>query len=467
MLAALGAGALPLWYLAAVLPLDRHFGYPLHGDEIFAWGLAVALMACAPLLALGAVRARDRARRRRAALAGDATAVPRSQLILSPPETRDTGYEPLVVSWGTDWFERFLEAPFALLGGLLMLLVGAVVALEIVREVATGDAHDLSQLYTRPPFPSVPPIPSMLGFMVIPLVLGWIMLRWSIQALFGQYSLTASDEGLLWRSARDRSRLIRWEDARLLEVSSFKRPAFNFRGTTYWRYRLYSPEAVISWDNDVHGREMRARYHQLFDAINARTHLRPRTFSRSLRAYKPWLMLIGRLLHQMRISPSIASGPILKLIAIGAFWLLYPAAVAIVIIMTPPTTSLVLNTLIMSSLVAFLLVVIYMCVAAWQYYGGRYQEPTSHMFAIRLWLIAACTLLCVDGIPALALWYPHAFDYGGNTPLVPAGFAHVVAYLLIPFGFVGVVVLVMASVAIIVLLRNRRLRHQAESPSST
>lgn len=63
------AVAAPAWYLRAVAPVDAYFAHPIYPDQVFAALLAGALVAIAGWQAFVAVRERERARLRAAAIA--------------------------------------------------------------------------------------------------------------------------------------------------------------------------------------------------------------------------------------------------------------------------------------------------------------------------------------------------------------------------------------------------------------
>jgi len=224
---------------------------------------------------------RERARER--ALAGGPSAIPEASVPLAQDAAHDEPVLPLVIPW------RLAQR------GCLSTLwraVAIVLAVVLGLFAATG----ISVLLLLEVFRTNQVI-IILG-VLLALTVAWI---WLVALLIRRlarpsgsriaWSLSASDEGITQRRDGKPDVLIRWPDARLLEVWS---STLSGRNHQHWRgYTLYSREARIEWEeypesstwaipDGVLRDEMAQRQRALLALIQARSGLTPRTFNPNL-----------------------------------------------------------------------------------------------------------------------------------------------------------------------------------------
>lgn len=477
--------AFPWRYLDVELPLDTRFGVPAGPDRVFAMALGGALLVSSGLLAYGSVRARDRFRGRIAALTGDIRPMP----LARPSPERDVepsaSYEPLVIVVRADTFDRFVVAPFWLLLFTPAMAACALLLVGICAALATGNTHLLVSFFQnrRDTLPS--PVGSMFAIMLFVAGFGILMLRWSWRQLFGTYTLTASDEGLRKETARGHTQLVRWNDARLFEVATFRRFQPSMGDTLRVRtcFRLYGREAAVCWDVDAPTWRPRVKLGDLPSIVQARTHLAPRTFSWSLRERGP--LLPGTLW---------ARPERLKLIAIGVFWLGYVVAVTGLVLAAAPTPVPMLNLLIRLSLIALLLFIAYAVVSGRRAFARLPTsartalarppiDPTASLiqtFMVRfhtarstsagsqiVWLARYALLfplLTLDSIPVILLGYAPRVAVRVGDPTSAGWLTTLIAFALVPFGFMGIIG-TLTTVVLVVLLMAGVIRVPARSSS--
>lgn len=230
-LAALAAVLLPVRYLQVAAIWDAHRGWDLTPDVIFAVLSALILALAAELLARSVGPARRRQEFRRAIIEGRETP-PREQ-----PEPAAHGEPPLVVVLRID-------IPDRMLGGMSVLLLPGVVLASIVVvpwmvELLLGaSAAQLGFTGGR-------------AFLIVIVALFmpfafWLFGTWVSNIAARSPRYTADASGLAWRSRWGRTRTVRWDDARLLELTTHRRPeAFS---VPVPRFLLYGHGIIIRID---------------------------------------------------------------------------------------------------------------------------------------------------------------------------------------------------------------------------
>jgi len=267
-------------------------------------------------LAVGGFRARDRRARRLRAIRGDLDAVPLARMasdiarrwfiavinaraeMLRGPQAEESARRPsrheslltLQWRWSTLWRDAegnpyprwraygLLLLPFAACG-LCSFLGGLVTVYFATRHDVLGDLADQLPILWAP--------------------LGWFWFFWRSppirRSIFlvpfrrSPFGITVDEEGIEERTPFGDRHLVRWEDARLLEVRLIKEENFEIG----YQYILYSQRDAVKWSIVVFPREylvpdgmsrgeMESRSCQVLYLIMARCGLLPRTFDRKL-----------------------------------------------------------------------------------------------------------------------------------------------------------------------------------------
>ncbi len=210
--------------------------------------------------------ARDRAGHRRAAIAGNRdcitiadgadvlaeTALPRVPFVVAFPLTR--------------WDEPALARLRVVLSAMLFaILVGLTYVLDSQRSRTVPMA-----------------ISYVLFFILAGVTHLWssLVIRPYVRTYRSPRSIIADAMGIRWQAIVGRERAIRWDEMRLLEVTSFNATPFTSNQTTMRRrYTLYTRDSAIWWtDPGLLHLPPSGPYTQLLALIRARTGLEPRTF---------------------------------------------------------------------------------------------------------------------------------------------------------------------------------------------
>ncbi len=274
-------------------------------DLWLALALSVAPLIIAVPLWVSAGPARNRKLRRERALTGDPDAMPRARLPRiesggqvgrvrrpQPRPPRRLPWAPaerLAVHWRAGRFDR-IYAGFLTLSMLVGLLASLAILGPFVRFLVTGDPR------------------SELGLPLAAIVLGIVLLLgslyflyWAIPALLGRRpGVEVTPDGISTRQLWGRRQAVRWEDARLLEVTAPRRFGLKAPHRTF---RLYSARSVAVWRDELrpladyrleffepdrpYHFQLRERMDALLDHVAKRTGLVPRTFSPRLAAPPP------------------------------------------------------------------------------------------------------------------------------------------------------------------------------------
>lgn len=261
--AALAAVLFPVRYLQIAAIWDARWGWDLIPDVIFAVAAALALALAAVLLARSVAPARDRLAFRRAVLEGRETP-PKER-----PEPAPVGEPPLVVAQRISVFDRGFGC-FAALVAVVSVLTIVFATVWTVELLLGASAAQLGITGGR-----------AFMFFILELVMPfglWAFGTWARDVVACSPTYTAGAEGVTRRSRWGRSRTVRWEDARLLELTRYRRPEV-YGSSTEPRYLLYGRDTDI-WIDAAPGfyRDVL----RLVDLIERRTGLE------AINLRKPW-----------------------------------------------------------------------------------------------------------------------------------------------------------------------------------
>lgn len=241
---------------------------------VFTWsGFMVAvivlfLVGTALTLAVETRHAYDRTTRRRTAIEGNQEAMPRSRINVPSASTPGLATALLVVEWPIGRLERPLIAHLRIWVGMAGLVLWSA---------------GLSLIFTPLLYAVVYKVVLALAAVCSPQTRA--LRRTLVQTYGSPRRTTLNAEGILWEPILGRSRLIRWYDARLLEVSSYKaRAGWTGAEVTHRRYTLYSQHTMIWWTDPgtLYGSPS-GDFAALLAAIGARAGLVPRTFAPELK----------------------------------------------------------------------------------------------------------------------------------------------------------------------------------------
>src|SRR5260221_6630513 len=208
-----------LWYVAYALPLDVPGAPYAVTDWLTAADIAFVCIGAAIGFGMSALRARERAELRRAAIDGNPTAVPLAGDAVAALNVAPETLEQIDASWrgawrgalGTMFSVVFLGAAF------LYILVQAVlpVLFDVIRKSVSPSAYALnsSDLHASLVF--------LLWVGTLPAI-GVILLAEQLEPFAFLFSrITVRADGIFRYHFIGRPRQIRWHEARVLEVSRF------------------------------------------------------------------------------------------------------------------------------------------------------------------------------------------------------------------------------------------------------
>ena len=283
------------------------------GDTVFSPPVMIGIFAALNTLYLArftywALQARGRKRARIAVLQGriaaDAILSP-STIAVDPARAPDIQVEPFSMlhvarrrarTTTTTAHLRFRWPTRVLLAVILLLLFTPFVSDWYHRFLQSGQSLDV---YLWGMVDSLWSIfdylwylsPVLLVLVLLPLVGALVIIALGLVSRIRgvSYRVTASSEGLTEITPRGRRRSVRWEDARLWEVSII--------GTQGYLFRLSSPNATVAWTSAIAGplgvqvdvplesTMANGREQILLDLVAARTGLRPRTYVTALKIH--------------------------------------------------------------------------------------------------------------------------------------------------------------------------------------
>ncbi len=270
---ALLAGAAEAWVLWTIFASVTDLRVVSTQSALPVAVIVLVLAGTTLALAVGAARGRDRTARRWAAIDGNQDAVPRSHIKIASDAAPDLATTPLIVSWPLGRLDHPLIVRIRVWAGIVGIALGTTLIAFIF--TPWFDAW-LNTLAFR--------ILVVVLLMVLsPFAGTW---RRTLAQTYGSpRRMTLNAEGILWEPILGLQQFIRWHDARLLEVSSYKtRAGWTGLEMEKCRYTLYTPGLAVWW-NDF-GRRYRAPSADLavlLATVTARTGLVPRTFDSELR----------------------------------------------------------------------------------------------------------------------------------------------------------------------------------------
>lgn len=461
----------PLVFLQQVLPAAAYLGESLTPDFLLAGALAVAAFVLCLMLTSAAVRGRQRARLRTEALRGNLDVMPVSLLVTDAQKAPDVSREPLALSWHTNVAQRITHVPEFLLTPAVFGLFIALAWVGLIMHVFK-DASWLQGEWQL-----------TAGLLVATAVYGVLMavLVRYLPTLFGKpFGLTASDEGIHYRTVFGREGFIRWEEIKLLEVE-----LYGLRSVAIARreFSLYGESArqVIVWkDNPPTSRsefvpngmsqaEMTVRLQALLDLINARTGLVPRTFAKTLRPKEVQSAATRGQAYALHGGAN-KSSPSDENAGVGVVGAGITLALAVAVILLPISTLFVLNIAVASSLaIVALILVVYSLRVIFQQQRTSQSLGVAHMVRVtsfsdtlesiytlsfvrpsrhRLVMAILGLLMVVDAVPALLIIVPsvlnvflHPMVAKGSTARGPGG---ILLFAVAYYGIGGIMLLIAA-----------------------
>lgn len=461
----------PLVFLQQVLPAAAYLGESLTPDFLLAGALAVAAFVLCLMLTSAAVRGRRRAWLRTEALRGNLDVMPVSLLVTDAQKAPDVSREPLALSWHTNVAQRITHVPEFLLTPAVFGLFIALAWVGLIMHVFK-DASWLQGEWQL-----------TAGLLVATAVYGVLMavLVRYLPTLFGKpFGLTASDEGIHYRTVFGREGFIRWEEIKLLEVE-----LYGLRSVAIARreFSLYGESArqVIVWkDNPPTSRsefvpngmsqaEMTVRLQALLDLINARTGLVPRTFAKTLRPKEVQSAATRGQAYALHGGAN-KSSPSDENAGVGVVGAGITLALAVAVILLPISTLFVLNIAVASSLaIVALILVVYSLRVIFQQQRTSQSLGVAHMVRVtsfsdtlesiytlsfvrpsrhRLVMAILGLLMVVDAVPALLIIVPsvlnvflHPMVAKGSTARGPGG---ILLFAVAYYGIGGIMLLIAA-----------------------
>ena len=243
---------------------------------------AYALLAGQGIISiLKSVDARRRVRRRVRAIEGDQDAMLRARVEVDRRSTPDLSGEPLELLWRATPSKRRIMTTlltiFLVIFGpiaVLFLYLGYCLATNTPPIGSTG-LEPISPLERAGGVAVCVFVAALLLFLV------GFLIRWLPWERGRPYGVVASSNGLWYYPRGGKKRLLRWEDARLLEVGK----------KSYREYKLLGRNTLAQWTElppsslvmlGLTKQEFKERHQALLNLIVARTHLLPRTFDKKL-----------------------------------------------------------------------------------------------------------------------------------------------------------------------------------------
>lgn len=254
----------PVSYLSDQLPRDAELGYSIGQDVILAILLGCAILVLVVILASQSALGKGRRRRRREAIDGDASGLPFTFAVPYSSEATD-GYSGLVELF---WLSRLAEHPrlarlrviWGVAAVVLAIALGLGVSILLFSAPHDGSTfYDLTTAFTG----------AYTGI--------GAACRICASGLVKTYDspkrMLANDDGVTWVPILGRTRVMRWHEMALLEISG---------NASSQRYVLYSREQALPWSSDFTYLHEDHPFYAMLDLIRARTALVPYTFDKKL-----------------------------------------------------------------------------------------------------------------------------------------------------------------------------------------
>jgi hypothetical protein len=282
MIALAAAGV--LWYMSYLLPLEQQLNQFVVADAAL-----MALLVCVYLLfAFNSLRlsqaALHRIRRRQQAIESQEEAVPLSRITLGTTPSEAFPEQYLDFTWPDVWSNR-ISFVFE-----IALEVGASIFFGIIIWQSLGPLLNITMRQDLE-YPV---------YFVHRLLLGvaWFSIIWaaslpfsylgvsSLLRLVNPLDMHVDDHGVTWRNMFQVRKVVRWDEARLFEVSGRAVRKSQYGPLHYSHvYALHTRRTTIYWEESTHAiGSPSLRYLHLAEFIHARTGLRPRTLDPDLLA---------------------------------------------------------------------------------------------------------------------------------------------------------------------------------------
>lgn len=254
----------PVSYLSAQLPLDAALGHSPTRDIILAVLLGSGVLLLVMTLAVQSARHLGRFRRRRVAIQGDLSALPFRFLMPYSAEVTDIGGVPLELIWLSRVAEHPRLARARVIWGLVVVVLALAMGLGLSVLLFSAPHKESTFYYLTAAFPTT----------YIGLGRAYRVCARGIAQTFGAPKrMLANDDGVTWVPILGRTRVMRWHEMALLEISG---------DASSHCYVLYSHEQALPWSSDFIYLHADHRFYAMLDLIRARTALVPYTFDKKL-----------------------------------------------------------------------------------------------------------------------------------------------------------------------------------------
>jgi hypothetical protein len=461
---ACGAGSVlaPVLALSSLLPLTEELGEPITADVLLGVGFGLVLLVGSVFFTISSARSLRRHRVRMRAIRSHADAMPAARIAVNPEKAPDVSARPLVLQWRATNGTRFAYGPLIGVYFLVAVASAGIYPVFYVIGWLQGTVDRWQDIVSL-----------IVGLVsVICIMLLVLLARRAAPLFFGRpYGVTASAEGIEYRTELGSHGFLPWGEIRFLEVKLTSNASRN--------YMLYGAQTSVAWSEGAganHGfspvgvtpEEMTYRLQALLNLIAARTGLRPRTFSKRLQA----IPAAGTESSASQPGASRVSG---QQVGCAAFLVLFaaaPIALAVAVLRVPFSGIQALNDVMAASLCLTALLVV--GVAVWTVAtarrtpraAGKYvivsappsgTDTTKYTLAyavpagLRITFVISGVLLCLDTLPfaalaAASLVYQFIESiqpiFGGTPGHVEfPSFGMVVGYVMIPFAVGGPVLL--------------------------
>lgn len=273
-----------LWYVRYLLPLEQQLNQFVVADA----ALMVLLVCVYLLFAFNNLRlsqaALHRMQRRQRAIESQEEAVPLSRITLDATLSEAFPEQSLDFTWPETWSNR-ISLVFE-------------IAVEIGSSIFFGFViwQSLAPLLSS----TTRQEPGYQVYLARPMLLGvtWFLIFWGAFLPFSSLGVSpllrlvkpldmhVGDQGITWRSIFHVRKVVRWDEARLFEISGRAVRQSQYGPLCYSHlYVLHARRTAIYWEERVHAiGSPSVRYLQLAEFIHTRTGLRPRTLDPDLLA---------------------------------------------------------------------------------------------------------------------------------------------------------------------------------------
>jgi hypothetical protein len=254
------------------------------GDNGVFLLFALILLIVPFICILNGFRARARFRRRLQALGGEQEALARAAISVDPAAAPDLTNEPLELSWRDTgaWLDKTLME-----GSLVVFFCLSMPGVESgIYAVTKKGGFVAPSSLTWFPAEAALYLCWLSGGILIAFYLLALLFEGVLYFSGKSYRLIARPDGLLSIPRLGKSRLLRWEELRLWEVT---------RQETTLRYRLYGAKTSLEWSGPPAlppvwpslNKKLTWRHQALLNLLASQTALVPRTLQKELMQQEP------------------------------------------------------------------------------------------------------------------------------------------------------------------------------------